>query len=89
MRAFRFFLVALAAAAGVVIVIAPGADHADERPAAPFVTEILDVYRDWRWIESAHEAGNLNSIGAVLGNFGALGQTELFTEESPGCIPNY
>jgi hypothetical protein len=25
-------------------------------------------YRDWRWISSAHEAGNLNSLGAVLGN---------------------
>jgi hypothetical protein len=36
------------------------------RPA--FVTEIPHGYRDWRWISSAHEAGNLNSIGAVLGN---------------------
>ena len=72
MRAFRFFLVGLAATAGVVIVIAPGADHADEQPAAPFVTEIPDGYRDWRWIESAHEAGNLNSIGAVLGNDAAI-----------------
>ena len=25
-------------------------------------------YRDWRWVSSAHEAGSLNSIGAVLGN---------------------
>ena len=73
MRASRFFLVALAALAGVVIVIAPGADHADEQPAAPFVTEIPNGYRDWRWIESTHEAGNLNNIGRVLGNFGALG----------------
>ena len=29
---------------------------------------IPDGYRDWRWISSAHEEGNLNSIGAVLGN---------------------
>jgi Cytochrome P460 len=25
-------------------------------------------YRDWKWISVAHEAGNLNSIGATLGN---------------------
>ncbi len=72
MRGFRSFLVALAVTAGVFIVIAPAADHADEQPAAPFITEIPDGYRDWRWISSAHEAGNLNSIGAVLGNDAAV-----------------
>ena len=72
MRGFRSFLVALAATAGVFIAIAPATDHADEQPAAPFVTEIPDGYRDWRWISSAHEAGNLNSIGAVLGNDAAV-----------------
>ncbi len=72
MRGFRSFLVALAATAGAFIAIAPATDHADEQPAAPFVTEIPDGYRDWRWISSAHEAGNLNSIGAVLGNDAAV-----------------
>jgi hypothetical protein len=72
MRGFRSFLVALAATAGVFVAIAPATDHADEQPAAPFVTEIPDGYRDWRWIWSAHEAGNLNSIGAVLGNDAAV-----------------
>jgi hypothetical protein len=25
-------------------------------------------FRDWQWVSSAHEAGTLNSLGAVLGN---------------------
>ncbi len=33
-----------------------------------FITDIPTGYRDWQWISSAHEAGNLNSLGAVLGN---------------------
>jgi len=33
-----------------------------------FVTEIPAGYRDWRLISVAHEAGNLNSFGAILGN---------------------
>jgi hypothetical protein len=36
--------------------------------ASTFVTEIPTGYRDWKWVSSAHEAGNLNSLGAVLGN---------------------
>jgi len=48
--------------------IAPAPGRADGEPAANFVTEIPHGYRDWQWISSAHEAGNLNSLGAVLGN---------------------
>ena len=36
--------------------------------APPYVTEIPHGYRDWKWISSAHEAGKLDSLGAVLGN---------------------
>ena len=66
MKHFTFFLVAVATMAGLVALIAParGADG----DAAPFVTEIPHGYRDWRWISSAHEAGKLNSLGALLGN---------------------
>ena len=67
MRRFTFFLVAVATMAGLVTLIAPAPGHADGQPA-PFVTEIPQGYRDWQWISSAHEAGNLNSLGAVLGN---------------------
>jgi Cytochrome P460 len=68
MKHFTFFVVAVAAMAGVVALIAPAPGRADGVPASAFVTEIPHGYRDWRWISSAHEAGNLNSLGAVLGN---------------------
>ena len=67
MKHFTFFLIAVATMAGLVALIAPAPGHADGQ-AAPFVTEIPQGYRDWKWISSAHEAGNLNSLGAVLGN---------------------
>ena len=68
MKRFAFFLVAVATMAGLVALIAPAPGHADGQSAAPYVTEIPHGYRDWRWVSSAHEAGNLNSLGAVLGN---------------------
>jgi hypothetical protein len=68
MKHFTFFLVAVATTAGLVALIAPAPGHADGEPALTFVTEIPHGYRDWKWISSAHEAGNLNSLGAVLGN---------------------
>ena len=68
MRRFTFLLVAVATMAGLVNLIAPVPGQADEQPAPPFVTEIPRGYRDWRWISSAHEEGNLHSLGAILGN---------------------
>jgi hypothetical protein len=68
MNRLTFFLLALATTAGLVSLIVPTPGHADGQAAPPFVTEIPHGYRDWRWISSAHEAGNLNSLGAVLGN---------------------
>ena len=68
MRRFAFLLVAVTAMVGFVTLIAPAPGQPDGQAAAPFVTEIPDGYRDWRWISSAHEAGNLNSFGAMLGN---------------------
>jgi hypothetical protein len=68
MKHFAFFLVGLATVAGVVALVAPTPGQADGNPAPVFVTEIPQGYRDWRWISSAHEAGKLNSLGAVLGN---------------------
>ena len=66
MRRFTFFLVAVATA-GLAVLIGPARGHADGQ-SAPYVTDIPNGYRDWQWISSAHEAGNLNSLGAVLGN---------------------
>ena len=67
MKHFTFFLFAVAIMAGLAALIAPARGHASGE-AAPFVTEMPSGYRDWRWISSAHEAGNLHSLGAVLGN---------------------
>ena len=68
MKRFTLFLTAVATMAGLVALIAPKAGHASVESTAAYVTEIPHGYRDWRWISSAHEAGNINSIGAVLGN---------------------
>jgi hypothetical protein len=65
---FTFFLIAVATMAGLVALFAPAPGHADAAAAPTFVTEIPQGYRDWQWVSSAHEAGNLNSLGAVLGN---------------------
>ena len=68
MKHFKFFLIAVATMVGLFALIAPAPGQASGEAAPVFVAEIPHGYRDWRWISSAHEAGNLNSIGAVLGN---------------------
>jgi hypothetical protein len=72
MTRFTFLLVAVGTMAGLVTPIAHVSGQGDGQPAAPYVTEIPHGYRDWRWVSSAHEAGNLNSLGAVLGNDAAI-----------------
>jgi hypothetical protein len=53
----------------VSMALALVAQDRDRLAAAPiFVTSMPSGYRDWRLVSVAHEAGNLNSIGAVLGN---------------------
>jgi hypothetical protein len=68
MKHFTFFLVAFATMAGLVAVIAPASGRAAGESAPNFVTEMPQGFRDWQWVSSAHEAGTLNSLGAVLGN---------------------
>src|SRR5579862_493725 len=54
---------------GITLLLVAVVTMAAADPAAPiFVTKIPPGYRDWRLISVSHEAGNLNSIGAVLGN---------------------
>jgi hypothetical protein len=67
MKRFTLFVVAIAAIVSLVAFSVPVPGHADAA-SAPFVTEIPNGYRDWQWVSSAHEAGDLNSLGAVLGN---------------------
>jgi len=68
MTRIAFLLVAVAMVAGVVALIVPASGHADGEAGPIFVTKIPPGYRDWRLVSVAHEEGNLNSIGAVLGN---------------------
>lgn len=67
MRRIVFPLVAVLSVAGVVASIVPAAGPADEQAPA-WVTKIPSGYRDWMFISTAHEAGNINSIGVLLGN---------------------
>jgi hypothetical protein len=66
MKRIAFLLVAVAAMFSVAASMAPTSGIADE--GAPWVKEKPAGYRDWKWVSSAHEAGKLNSLGAVLGN---------------------
>ncbi|HUE21781.1 MAG TPA: cytochrome P460 family protein [Bryobacteraceae bacterium] len=68
MKRIAFALVAVAAVAGVAAYIGPAYGQANGEAAPIFVKKIPPGYRDWRLISVAHEEGNLNSIGAVLGN---------------------
>jgi hypothetical protein len=68
MKWITLLLVAVVMLAGIVALTAPASLHADDSATPTFVTKIPPGYRDWKLISVAHEAGNLNSIGAVLGN---------------------
>jgi Cytochrome P460 len=68
MKRITLLLVAGVMLAGIVAFTVPTSLHADDSAAAPYVTKIPPGYRDWRLVSVSHEAGNLNSIGAVLGN---------------------
>jgi len=68
MKRVALLLFGMAVVTGVVASI-PRASRAAAADAVPvIVLTIPDGYREWRWISSAHEEGNLHSIGAVLGN---------------------
>ena len=68
MKPLTIFLIAAAIALGLIAFITPAPGHADAQPTPIFLAEIPHGYRNWRWISSAHEEGNLNSLGAILGN---------------------
>ena len=67
MKRIAFLLVSVAMMTGVAALLAPASGNADDA-AAPYVTEKPAGYRDWTVISESHEAGNINSIGAALGN---------------------
>jgi Cytochrome P460 len=68
MKRIALLVVAVATVAGAVTSVAPASGRADEGAAPIFLKEKPPGYRDWKLISISHEAGNINSIGAVLGN---------------------
>src|SRR5580698_6594456 len=68
MKGITLLLGAVVILAGIVAFTAPASLHADDSAAPIFVTKIPPGYRDWKLISVAHEEGNLNSLGAILGN---------------------
>lgn len=68
MKRIALLLIAVATAANVVYLMASPSERADAQATPIFVTEIPPAFRDWRLISVAHEEGNLNSFGAILGN---------------------
>jgi len=68
MKRVTFLLVVVAALAGVSAKWGPASGQSNNQAAPAYVTTIPPGYRDWTWISSAHEEGNLHSIGAVLAN---------------------
>jgi len=68
MRRIAFVLVAAASMASIAGYTAHAAKQTDGQAAPVFVVESPAGYRDFMLISVAHEAGSLNSLGAVLGN---------------------
>ena len=68
MRPIAFVLVAIASIAGIAAHKTHDPKQTNEQVPPAFVTEMPAGYRDYKLISVAHEAGNLNSLGAVLGN---------------------
>jgi hypothetical protein len=68
LRRIAVLLSAVAALAGGVAYSASTSGQPDDKAAPVFVDKIPDGYRDWKLISVAHEEGNLNSLGAILGN---------------------
>jgi Cytochrome P460 len=68
MKRLAFALVPVAMLGGVIAFTAPASGQANKQAAPTFVTATPAGYRDWKLISVAHEAGNLNSFAATLGN---------------------
>jgi len=65
---FIFVLIVIAAMAAVIGYVGPAYGQGTHDAAPIFVKEIPTGYRDWKVISVAHEEGNLNSLGVILGN---------------------
>ena len=68
MRLIALAAVAVASMAGIAAHVTNAPQQTSAQAAAPYVTKMPMGYRDYRFINVAHEAGGLNSLGAMLGN---------------------
>jgi len=68
MKRIMLLIIAFGALAVVVALTARASRHVYQEDTPTFVTEIPGGYREWRFISVAHEEGNLNSFGSILGN---------------------
>jgi hypothetical protein len=67
MKRIMLLIIAIGALAGVALT-ARASRHVRQEDSPTFVTEIPAGYREWSFISVAHEEGNLNSFGSILGN---------------------
>ena len=51
-----------------IVLMALAASRTEDEATPIFGIKMPPGYRDWRLISVAHEEGNLNSLGAILGN---------------------
>ena len=68
MTRIHFLLMAVAMLAGSIAWMVPASGQADKAAAPVYLTKMPSGFRDWQLISVAHEAGKLNSLGAMLGN---------------------
>jgi hypothetical protein len=68
MRRIAILLVAITVVVGVVGYLARASGQNGGATSPIFVDKIPPGYRNWKVISVAHEEGNLNSLGAILGN---------------------
>jgi len=68
MKRITLLLVGVGTLVGVVVFTATTSRPVTVQDAPIFLTQIPAGYREWRFISVAHEEGNLNSFGSILGN---------------------
>lgn len=65
---FALALIAVCIGAATFVATSPASGQAAGDAAPIYGIKIPPGYRGWKFISEAHEAGNLNSIGVLLGN---------------------
>jgi hypothetical protein len=68
MKRMAVLLVTVTALASAAAYMGSASGRLDGEAAPILVDTIPSGYRDWKLISVAHEEGNLNSLGAILGN---------------------